>query len=79
MTPPLFSARSRPEIAPINAVIDPITLGVLFRRELSPEPESSSGPEGGSGSLMAEHLRDGRPHLLRGVRAKERRRRSLPL
>jgi hypothetical protein len=41
-------------IAPINAVIDPIILGVLFRKELSPEPESSSRPAGGSGSFMAE-------------------------
>ncbi len=53
-TPTLLSAISRPETAPINAVIDPITRGVLLRKALSPEP-ASSDPFRDSGSLTARH------------------------
>jgi hypothetical protein len=40
--PALLSTISRPEIAAMSAVIDPITLGVVFRMDTKPPPESAS-------------------------------------
>ena len=54
-TPTLLRAIRSPEIAPMSAVMEPITRGVLLRKVLNQEPDgSSSGPGGGSGSVKAE-------------------------
>jgi hypothetical protein len=52
--PTLLRAIRSPEIAPISAVMEPITRGVLLRKVLNQEPEGSPSDAGGSGSVKAE-------------------------
>ena len=51
-TPTLSRAIRSPEIAPMSAVREPITRGVLLRKVLNQEPDGSpSDLGGGSGSV----------------------------